>query len=780
MKRAIITVSALVVLFVILLSINELTGSENEVKNNVTASPDPEVFLIGAYSAGCSPNNVMNQLGFNIWHRFLVPNTYPNSGYNQKIFPAGFTRNDNVFAGENDYLKESVKYYRGISRLNDNYIYLTRPRLEMLTFAQRSDYNPCNIPLYGSTDKGYWWYGYNIHETGTDVEENGKWLRKCNVNRNSAGYIVKELRPSMEQSNDAVPNYLFRDANYSWYVKPSVKIPVNTPRGTKIFRVEIYRKDSTLLRSVDVFRENFDKPDSLYKGGYIDEFFPASENPLYIQNGADLYGNPSYDQNQPKNDYAVYWYGNCDMYLEHVRVENDWAHKLFSGEYDVPGNAWIKEDVENLAYDGEVRSYKYLVDESEHNMYPAITYINEKIREYRKPDSKLSLTAISNIVYLTPFLRPLPGKPWMWNVSLPVDVIKENFRKSGMNEVFIDLYPVYADRFWYKDLGKRQYIPSTLKFSDYNVSEGRLGERASPEVYENNFNTNLDQAYHHYFEFMKYSNAVSREFNVPIIAAVQIHSWYNGAETSYSLREPTNEEIELLTGIPITYGAKGIIFHAYNSIGAMGNNMYSRGLVGNYTEVVNEGNQCDDMHKREINAYGQEKWKKIVALSSKLKKLGKEIVNFDNSRTFSYRLNVAEERTELYSNSYFEKITALRNGSGNNPCNAENNVPQGMTYDCQDSSYIQVGTFKNTNNEIFFMLVNRRASPVTEAGYDGRRLVRIRLKANFADFSNSGKWKITDLVTNTVKATFDKKQNNTIDLEMLMPGEFKLYKLSPQ
>lgn len=79
MKRALITAGGLIVLFVIFLSINELTGGENEVKNNTTASPDPEVFLIGAYSAGCPHNNIMNQPGLNIRHRFKSGHLFPGN-----------------------------------------------------------------------------------------------------------------------------------------------------------------------------------------------------------------------------------------------------------------------------------------------------------------------------------------------------------------------------------------------------------------------------------------------------------------------------------------------------------------------------------------------------------------------------------------------------------------------------------------------------------------------------------------------------------------------------
>ncbi|MCI0474071.1 MAG: hypothetical protein L0Y76_10865, partial [Ignavibacteria bacterium] len=586
-----------------------------------------------------------------MWQRFLGQEEITGTGYNQTIFPRGFTANDGLFKTIGEYQSEVVPYYNGVSQLNNNYIYLTRPKIEMLTFAQRSDYHPIPLDLHQLSPTGEkWWYGYNTHNAGSQVTDNGKQVIKCTGGQ-GYGFVVKDLRPTWEQVKGAVPNNFFEDAQYSWYIKPRIRIPIATQFGTKICRIDIFKKDGNLLDrtlndSIIIRRENLDFPDSVYYGQYLEEFNLGDPYPLEIFNGAALYGNPS-NPNGSQVDYAIWWYGNCDMWLEHVRVENDWAYRLFNDEYLQSDKEWIKWEVQNIA-DNITRPYKFLVDESDYNMYPAIGYLNQKINSFRQQNPKLSLIALNNIVYTTPEQRPCE------TYLIDTNTIKADFLNSGMNEVFTDLYPLYADRYSDSVYGLRQYVPSTLPVYNYANDKGRLGEPVSPYSYELNLNENLDNPVFHYIDFLKTANMISRNYNVPHIAAIQIHSWYNGAEGLYSLREPTNQEIEMLAGIAITYGAKGIIYHSYNSEGELGaNQKYSRGLIGEFEQ---QGVQNCGTEKRIHNAYNQLKWDTIVNLTAKLKNLGSEIIKFDNTKTYSFRYHNITERTVLTGNTYFNKI----------------------------------------------------------------------------------------------------------------------------
>ena len=717
----------------------------------------------------------MLELGFNIWHRFLDQYDDTIPGMNQTKFPKGFTINDKLF--NTGYESEVVQYYKNrVIPLNNNYLYLTRPKIEMLSFAQRSDYHPFNIGVHVLSTKGKWWYGYENHDTNVakdTIDNNGLNVKYSKLGKHNAGYVLSRLRPTSEQVNGDVPNNFFNDGQYSWYIKPRVKIPIGTPLGTKIFRVDIIKKDGSILDSIFINRNNFDYPDSSYSGNYKDEFnFGSTSNPLFLFDGADLKGTDPADGSQV--DYRIFWYGNCDMWIQHVRVENDWAYRLFSDYYLRPSDAWIQWEVQNIAGNSQIKdkAYKFLADESEYNMYPAIGYLNHKIDSLKPQGSKISTIALNNIVFWIPFQRP------HWMDTMQVSDVLQNFTNSGMNEIFTDIYPLYADVYSLPNFHQNQYIPNTLPVSGYNVSEGRLGLPYDPQQYEINFNQNIDNYEHHYIDFLNKANMISRERNVPHVAAIQIHSWYNGDETLYSLREPTNEEIEVLAGIAITYGAKGIIYHAYNSMDKTTSrgNQYTRGLIGDFTNPVTS--ECNG-EKRIRNAYEQQKWDFIYILTSKLKNLGKTIIKFKNTETNSYRYHIPEERDAFKSSSCIDNIVTFRNFGANSNC-TETNTPTNMIAECPNNTYLQVGTFKTTDDkERYLMIVNRRASPDSLSSINGRRYLRLRTKQNSSDFASFNNWKIIDVETNSEIAAFDKRQCNNIDIPLIRPGEIKLLKFVP-
>ena len=161
MKRTILLIGILLITSVIMFSLKSLSSKENENKSFTDVqTSDPDEFLIGAYHVGCASNNPMQELGLNMWHRFLDQYDTNILGMNQSRFPKGFTPNDKLFSNISSYQGEAVIYYNSASQLNNNYLYLTRPKIEMLSFAQRSDYHPFNIGVHALSTKGNWWYGY--------------------------------------------------------------------------------------------------------------------------------------------------------------------------------------------------------------------------------------------------------------------------------------------------------------------------------------------------------------------------------------------------------------------------------------------------------------------------------------------------------------------------------------------------------------------------------------------------------------------------------------------
>ena len=96
----------------------------------------------------------------------------------------------------------------------------------MLTYAQRSDYQ-CEEIEVPTTDNGVdWWYAFDNHSCGNDIDDGTGKVRYCQLSTDNApdNLVVKKLRANREQVDNR--DFLFWDGNYSWYIKPSIKIKV--------------------------------------------------------------------------------------------------------------------------------------------------------------------------------------------------------------------------------------------------------------------------------------------------------------------------------------------------------------------------------------------------------------------------------------------------------------------------------------------------------------------------------------------------------------------------
>jgi hypothetical protein len=76
MKKLLSLIIAVLLITTVIVSLNRLPGKENKTATMPgVQNPDPEEFLVGAYSIGCASSNRLQELGLNIWHRFLNQET---------------------------------------------------------------------------------------------------------------------------------------------------------------------------------------------------------------------------------------------------------------------------------------------------------------------------------------------------------------------------------------------------------------------------------------------------------------------------------------------------------------------------------------------------------------------------------------------------------------------------------------------------------------------------------------------------------------------------------
>ncbi len=299
--------------------------------------------------------------------------------------------------------------------ISANSMLLRSAKINRPTFGQRSDYqSEYEAPQLtgGSIRPGY---GYLIHQIGETYSETWKEEnvsgRVCYVIPHAQGrdannsYIVSGLYEKNEQTNILMRGpYLYSDRkregqNYKWFVKPRMRIDSNVANDStnwnkKVVRVDVFNYDSALILSIDIKVENF--LDSLhYNGNYLEIYsFISGPNPLLVTgdvlspaeiDSATYYYTP-FDPSRV--DYRIYWYGEVDVWLDYVRLDDEWAHFLFTDTADalpLSINPWhfhtkLQQEVETFGNRGGF-GYFYL-DEYYYNHIPCIKEVLRLVKVY--------------------------------------------------------------------------------------------------------------------------------------------------------------------------------------------------------------------------------------------------------------------------------------------------------------------------------------------------------------------------------------------------------------
>ena len=413
-----IAISSFLVLLVLVYFYSQIPAKENNIQS--TTGTHPTKFRVGLIDVGHQPDYTFYApLNFNLWHKYMRKGILPNG----RFVPIGW--NDlNLPNPPNDILYSDISEYKtGVLQiLSDNTSrnyssYIDRPKIDMLTYAQRSDYQCEIIPAY--TDNVDWWYAFDNHPVGEPSNDNGIIGRKCLVSSTTynAGNVVSGLRANREQVDNR--DFLFWDGNYDWYIKPMVKVDqnfVNNPNNGEInlFNVKVKNYSGDIILNEDIKAKYFWNENNYYDGSYKEEFrFPNNNNLLKIvNNGAYPNGNKFNPTNASDDncymDIEVYWYKECDMWIDYVRVDNEWANDLFSTD---PNNQNHTRDLNWIAWEARdiastTTTYNFFTDEAEYNMMPAIQYLNEKIHTYQP---NLSVNSVVNTTFITPRLNETYG-----------------------------------------------------------------------------------------------------------------------------------------------------------------------------------------------------------------------------------------------------------------------------------------------------------------------------------------------------------------------------------
>lgn len=746
---------------------------KSEVSVPVSISTNqPKKFIIGCLENGAEGNyTVLEAARFNLWHRYNAGNKGWITVHN------GWKEFDSLNAALESY-KDGLKAIINSNNSHGMQTLMNRVKIIYLCFGQRSEYqceDESNIE-----NKDLWFYTYKDHETGRDIRDTGKYgagekVRYCDAATMNSGYVVKKLKANREQINNTFTwgDYAV-DSSYKWYIEPRIRIDsgfaANSDGETPVCDIEILRFDGSIAKTVTLKIKNF-KINGRYSGEYKEFYnFSQGENILELEpkkiasdNLNPIKNNSAFYDENCKVDFRVKWQGKCSMWIDYIRVENQTAKDLFAGFYERPGNEWLKWEAKDIAEEG---ADKFYIEEFEFNQLPCMKYVNKKLDSLSGGKASLmcDLNYAAYKVHIPGFSNFFPDSLFIKRTL--VDYV-------GSKEIFMGGYPFLSEGAEYSGDGKHIYIPNSLPHHRYDTTMGVFGLPTNPGQYDDWLNKYLDEDKNGGFDFIPYlkkANNISRQADIPFINLVQTHivRW-----PGHHLREPTNEEINLMVNLGISYGAKGTIYfwmQGYGALGRNGTEFYTRGLgepnsVGNYS------------HPRDTNVYGQKKWENIIALNKLQEKWGKEIIGFDNTKTHSFVLRT--EAYKLYSGTFFNEIITFRKGSYS-LCGIPLS-PDGTAAECPEERYLQAAVFNNPlqRDARYFMIVNRRCSPVAYGFEDGRRYVRIKIDGNAEAFSSFNRWDIIDLGTDTVVFTFNRTNPGNIDLGWFNPGEGKLYKLVP-
>ena len=492
---------------------------------------------------------------------------------------------------------------------------MDRPILSYLCYGQSSNYECEDSSKVDSLYKFYSYRNSRVNGTTiTDVIDTGKYVKRCIYDRQNPGSnadtIVSGLITNREQANNFFGGgYMVGDSTYDWYIMPRIRIDsafANNPLNQRVKVCKIITSNwegDTLSQIIEV--QNFKANDlSSYSGVYLSSFFSRDSNEiskLVVINNTWFNNDPTrdpYSGNGCKIDFKVYWYDQCDMWIDYVRVENKPARDVFTA----PDDYFIKQlkfEVMNLAlasYDenSTYNPYNFYIEEFEFNHLPSIAAVSDSI--LRWTGGKIGLLANYNYDLVSASIRK--NNDFVFD---PNDVKYYLVDYAKIRGVFTNSYCFGG---FHITSPYHSYLPPTLN-ADYSPTNGVLGYKAvSVKAYEDTLQTLIDATQPGSLSFsyiLKLSNEVSKTAGIPFYNLMQTHSWWH---SSHKLKEPTNQELNLMANMAISYGAKGIMYFMYDSFGSFSTSEKShwgRGL----TEPAALPVHADP---RYYNAYNQPKW----------------------------------------------------------------------------------------------------------------------------------------------------------------------------
>ncbi len=803
MRKGIIITLLIITLVIILLGIsNEKQQSGNDLTRGFYIGPMNFFFEERLRT----PTHLKwyDSLSFNIMQNYsghfdFLPKEWKNTSQRD----GGFFEDSSDYA---DFIRNAIMQWKFLSGRNS--LIMEREKILRPAYGQRFTYQAeqqgkknwiTRFPAYG--------YDTNENMTGKDTTE--FWLgenvtaRKCIKGRDKPGYIVKNLIENLGQVNDLTivddninsigHGRLYSDIkqpkyNNRWFVKPRMRIDPDYakshPEDTVVV-VYIKRFDGKIIDSTFIKCKNFidysNPANPQYNGQYLERYYNFQDSVNYLSVKADSLAIGAGKVETCKVDYIVKWLGKVDVCLDYVRVDDAWAHYLFTDTWQVgfsyPSyNIWkFRERIWE-----EVNAFKnvdglacFWIDEVQFANLECIAEVNRLVKEYS--DNKFSL------IFLT---DPIAFMGWSGlkykednNLALWDSCINFAFKIGAISDIMLTQ--------WFPVFYNTKY-PSNLKINQSDSFPATRFFRKANNYDDYTYSQNsIQSAFSWYVRQHKYYIEKAKSLGLIYAVVNQINSDESlikgtGGPDDWGLREPTCEEISAILNISLAHGAKILLEFSYTTSQQRkeaSGFCYNMGLTTSNTDNYS--------NKRFYNYYYQEKWNYISELNRKLQVIGNYMYPYDSLDKHLKHENTITVNSVSYPAQFqglpYSYVSDIRSMapliSGVNPCMSGGGINK--YYDCPEERYWELGFFNSTNkNELskFLYVVNKRTFPNINNDGDLRIL---EIKFNPAFLPKYDNWKITDIANDSLLTTFNKNNSGYITIALFNPGEGKLLKISP-
>ncbi|MCX6158548.1 MAG: T9SS type A sorting domain-containing protein [Ignavibacteriae bacterium] len=788
-----------------------------------------QIGAINIEGALYSPSHVnysyYDQMNFTINHQYLHQ-------WDWKFQPTGF--NDIKYGGFYDLIGSYDSYMSNIFSTsyrngNGQSLILERFKTNLAAYGQRSTYQVEKFSNNGNLEivKQNPGYGY-IYSDFNDAVDNtqnppvkGKHCQPGIDNYLPTNYIAKGLYENNEQTNCPNDAINFSDIKseldppYRFYVKPRIKIPQNEDPNKDVVIVEIYGYDGLIIgQPITLKVRDFFDVNGNYDGSYQEIFFqnppippiyPLSVRGDSLNRGTRGAGTVS------QVDYRIKWCGQVDVWVDYVRVDDEWAHFLFNPDPTHPLiDRWdfvskINSEASYFTTTSNPGFGLFYSDEFQNNNVDCIAEVKRLIE--LASAGKTTLVPMLNHNMLSGRNNIDGEQMQLKNFIKFDDATITDLVSRGLFKDFV-MHDPYAFKLnnWL-----RIRYPHNLTFDDplHNLNIAALyasnHANSSTEynediqnVYETftPVNNGLNDSY--YTSFMGSYRLLAKALQQSILQhkdfvitnVIQAHSFESSP--GYILREPTNEEISLQAYLGLAYGAKQTMYYQFQT--SKWDSKNAR-FYANYGLLNFDGTpRTSNVYKYSNNSH-QDKWNSVVNLNAKIKQIYDYMypanninshLSYDDTRTVNtYPLSILPKPSTVNINlglpvKYISDLQSVIRD------------PSALTYNLnlQDENakrYWELGFFKNNpsntdNTEQFskyFIALNKRCTPESPGGLSDGDVRTLRLKFNPSELPNFNNWVLIDPLTNTTVATINKNSTDFYYAGEFQPGEGRLFKLAP-